>query len=467
MLKTPVHEPTDSEEPKETTPCNRTLWGFPCFWCHKDGRVDLDGQQHISMEAAASGSSVQLIDDSPPSPSAIEEQSQLMDDRLLDEQLPDDFKIANSTVLPGLCPPEDLPPILYRWSNVHSQGINSPTQIVAGMFARSNSVAFSPTELDDESFLGFVKSHVTRTPVSSPFISTFKSLLAPIHRALRNGQGAIISIIDSSQVPTEIFKATPLVEITKTALRKWKGYGEYLIWGEVPASAIAHTFTISMLEEIASDHPDIGEFLQLELIRNRELCNCYLYSDLAANLPPSQDGFAEILDRLTGLLGLRGDIKDLVAREFKQTWTEKFLGQKWEKPEDRDPSVSDPKPQLELELASPTVQVFSVRQSRQMSPIGSDCSYIPTGVSEDTSSSTSDSENSEGSEEIAKCPRRDTPSEGYFSLCDDSSEDDWRRPSHVVDEDVEMGDGNGDGDSENEWPSDEAMLDGAPIHWAT
>lgn len=407
----------------------------------------------MAMEAAT-GSSIPLTDDGPLALSSINDQL----------QVPDDSQPTDPAALPGLCTPDALPPVLYRWSNLNSQGINSPSLIAAGMFANSDSVAFSPTDVDEDTFLGYVKSHVTKAPEKSPFISAFQSLLAPIHRALHNGQDAMISVIDTSQLASEIFKAFPLVELTKTALDNWKGYGEYLIWSDVQASAIACTFTISKLQGIATTHRDIGQFLQLDRIRERHHCSRFLYSDLAANVPPSQDDHAEILDRLTGLLGLCGNVRALVAQEFRHTWTKKFCGLHYEKPEGRAPLLSEDENQHELEFELAPLTGSSVSRPWQLSLALSESSWQPSASEsdDDSWSSITGRENSVGSEEVIKCPRRDTPSD-YFSVCDDSSDEDWRRDSLADYEDVEMSES--DTDCQNEWPSDEEMPEQALIHW--
>lgn len=256
-------ELNELSEARELGPCDGKLWGKPCLWCHEEGLVmsidDLPSLPHSSplgLEASVSGAP-----------------------------------------LPGLCTAKDLPPILYRWSNVHSQGINHRTSIVAGLFANPGVIPYPSTELTGHSFLGFFKAHVTKALVKTPFISAFQSPLAPIHRGLRNGEDARVSIIDTSKLNTDVFKAFPLVELTHTALINWKGYGEFLIWHEVPATAIACTFTLSQLEEIASTHWDIGQFLQLSRIRACRHCTRFLYSDLAVNMPESQDNFASTLDK--------------------------------------------------------------------------------------------------------------------------------------------------------------------------
>lgn len=445
-------EPHGAEAP-ELDVCHGKLWGKPCLWCHQEGLV-------VSADGLAS----------------------------LPYSSPIGLEANTSNVsLPGLCTAKDLPPILYRWSNVNSQGINDRASIVAGLFADPGAVPHPPTDLtsDSNSFLGFVESHVTMAKVKTPFISAFQSPLAPIHRGLRNGRGAHVSIIDTAKLETDVFKAVPLVELTHTVLKNWKGYGEFLIWGEVPAAAIACTFTLSQLEEIASAHRDVGQFLQLDRIRSRRHCTRFLYSDLAVNLPRSADNFASTLDTLMNLLEVPSDVRSSVSRDFLRAWAEKFWGIRYEMPEDRPLAQDDPEYALELSESfqdfsgppggtsenwpsssqdpneapglSRATGVFVVMQTLQSERTPSESSYLPSSSdSGDNSGSSSGQENGpEGEEGEAECSRHDTPSD-VFSVCDDSSEEDWRRgPSS----DEEMS------DAVDEWPSDNEKTAVGPIHW--
>lgn len=372
--------------------------------------------------------------------------------------------MRDSTLPEALQPREKggFPPVLYRWSNINSQGINGPDHMVAGMFLSEN--PFPPKALPEQYFLGMFKSHVTKAPVPTPFISTFQSPLAPIHRSLHNGQGAKVSIIDMSKLSTAVFKAAPLVEHTNTGLPNWKGYGEYLIWHEVPASAIACSFTIKNLEDIASAFTDIGQFLQLHLIKKRHHCTRFLYSDLATGIPKSQDGHITTLERLTTLLGVPDTIKEQVIEDLRHAWTKKFWGLHFEMPEDR--VVHPPNPEYEFELHGSAELLLNSQTGQRQPSRGrslSHSSYRPSVIDADGSSSggASDPPTIRSSEEPeAKCPRRDTPSDGY-SVCDDSSEEDWHRPA--ANDDFETMEE--DQDEDTDWPSDGEISETSPICW--
>jgi hypothetical protein len=165
---------------------------------------------------------------------------------------------------------------------------------------------------------------VTKAKKRTPFISFFRSPLAPIHRGLRNRDGARLFIIDSSKLSHKAFKAAPLVKLTGTAKDKWKGYGEYLIWNEVSTDAIACTVSLTELKRIVSEHSDIGAFLQLRRIQDAQFCRLPLYSDLANHMPKSDDGYAGLLERFTELLGVPRALGGNVANDFTRAWIRNF-----------------------------------------------------------------------------------------------------------------------------------------------
>lgn len=105
-------------------------------------------------------------------------------------------------------PLDKMPPLLYRWSNCDSQGINSKTYYRAGLFCTGE--WFNPEDISKSQFISFFRSHVTKQRISTPFISTANSPLVPIHRAVRSQNGAIVTVIDTSKLNAKVFYAYPL-----------------------------------------------------------------------------------------------------------------------------------------------------------------------------------------------------------------------------------------------------------------
>jgi hypothetical protein len=346
----------------------------------------------------------------------------------------------NHIGLPGLCGVGDVPPpppLLYRWFNDNSQGTNTKTLLVAGWFTTTYPDVISPVELSEREFLDVFAAHVTRIRVPTPFISAFARPLTPVHRALRNRESAKISIIDPRKLPTPVFNARPLAQITGTTVARWKGYGEFAIWGCVPSEAIVCTFDIATLEDIASWHARIRDFLQLSLIETQETCHRGVRRDLRTNLNDiSYDGSRDMLMRLAHLLGVPEEYEEAFATDIHQAWT-LDLGETWRDPEILHDSASSPVLAVPLELHPLSQSTESLARHQSESSI----SYMPPksdggSCSEETSEE--DDDMSQSPE--APCSRRDTPSPEYSVAndTDDSIEDFYRAGRRSGPAEVEM-----------------------------
>ncbi|KAJ5684446.1 uncharacterized protein N7477_000791 [Penicillium maclennaniae] len=402
-----AHIPTDTGN--VPTSLDRSLWGKRCFWCEKEGpRLPLGRNEHMKSDAQTDMSDLKDSQD----PSPTEE---------------DAITPTAHVNLHGHCSFKDLPAVLYRWSNLNSQGINCPAIIRAGLFTLSHSVMFQPKDVSEKEFLEYFKHHVSKERKLTPFISFFKKPLAPIHRGLQNGDGAAVFIIDTEKLSNKAFKAAPLVPLTHTAKPKYKGYGEYLIWGEVHTDAIVCTFTVTKLKKIAHEHPDIAAFLQLPRISARRDCTAILYNELADNKPQSIDGYAGLLEKFTALLGVPENLRGTVAAGFKEAWFDNFRGFEYQAPD--VPGLTD-----EIVEAGEIESHASDAYYEPILPRARSASYVPPADSDsDDSNASSSNERREGEETEAEaeseahCPRWDTP-EAPFSTHDDSSDDDLEMP---------------------------------------
>ncbi|KAE8359460.1 hypothetical protein BDV27DRAFT_168555 [Aspergillus caelatus] len=149
---------------------------------------------------------------------------------------------------------------------------------------------FAPNDIETKEFEQHVVNHASIFEVPTPFISTFRSMLAPIHRAIQKKEGAIITMIDSKKLQTQVYSAQKLVRKV-----------EFLIWGKVHKSAIISSFKVSSLLQVASEHPHIESILQLDVIRTYEKAGRSLHQVLAKGLGQ--------LDHQSGLI-----IGELLAR---------------------------------------------------------------------------------------------------------------------------------------------------------
>ncbi|KAJ6079352.1 hypothetical protein N7467_009105 [Penicillium canescens] len=218
---------------------------------------------------------------------------------------------------------DKVPPLLYRWWNIDSQGTNSKYQFRSGLFC--NRETFNPEDITESEFKAFFRGHVTKQEVASPFISTFSFPLAPIHRALISQKGAMVSIIDTSKVTSKIFYACPLADLYTQLerLRRVSGLGE------IPAEAIVSTLDINTMELIALLNHDINRLLQLQVIRDMPRCNQKLRDVLAMRHKwKSSFQCGLTLRKLLVLLQIPRAYWEDLAPKFARGWGWKYAAEK-------------------------------------------------------------------------------------------------------------------------------------------
>ena len=103
--------------------------------------------------------------------------------------------------IPKLCT------LTYIRFDADSQGLNSNNQFRAGLYREVNT-PISPPAIGPKLKAQFL-SHLTPEKKPSPFISTFENFLPALHRALKSGKDAYISIIDLQQVEKDSRKRLP------------------------------------------------------------------------------------------------------------------------------------------------------------------------------------------------------------------------------------------------------------------
>ena len=341
---------------------------------------------------------------------------------------------------PGQCSSQNIPPLLFRWWNVNSQGTNTRTFFIAGAFSelKSPEEGLKLEQMGREDFLLAFRNHVLRVHVKSPFISTFKSPLAPIHRALRYQDSAVVSVIDPSKLETSLFKATPLAKITETDYSKWSGMGEYEVWESIPSAAIVCTFDINTLLMIAHDNPLIGGFLQLPLIHNSKYCSAPMYIQLARKLE-SHHEHDTALSRLMALLNVPPEYRRQMCNCFKESWLTGFRfnfevpedGSRIEYPYVELPHWSNDMPTYPLpisfacEVDMPEFQL-PITPAARLQRMESEKSYRPPSDGDDSDWISSEEEGQGSQSPEARCPRQDTSS-SVFSVQDHSDSDAPRR----------------------------------------
>jgi hypothetical protein len=262
-----------------------------------------------------------------------------------------------------------IPPLLFRWWNRDSQGLNSKNQFLAGIFRHRE--RFDPKDITGTEFKAFFRRHVTKQEVATPFISTFSFPLAPFHRALTGQKGAMVSIIDTSKVTSKIFYAHPLAAQTRTFTHSWKGYAEYLVWGQIPAEAIVSTLDINSVGLIAQLNRDINRLLQPLIIGKMLRCNQKL-RDILAIRRKGKSSFrcGLTLRKLLVLLQVPRAYWQDFASKFAHCWGWKYAQEKREFLDgvlSKRPYSQDELSDSESEWVMPTPQTTSKKASNGIS----------------------------------------------------------------------------------------------------
>ena len=377
-------------------------------------------------------------------------------------------------------PVEKMPPLLFRWSNRDSQGVNSKTIFVAGLFC--NGEWFNSENLSEDQFESFFRSHVTKQEVKTPFISTFLSPLAPFHRALAGGKGAILTVIDTSKLDAKVFYAHPLAIRTRTLTHSWKGYGEYLIWGRVATDAIAFSVETTRVEDIAQSHRDIGRLLQIPLIRRFLRCNKKLREMLAVKRKaPYKSG--RTFGKLLTFLEVPTIHWEHIASRFTKAWGwvyKKEIALFHSGLRSAPPYLPEELSDSESEGPLPTPQKTPGRIHTEMHFWDSDEDYEPPETDYD-SAETSELEDVDESRSISmsnmtettdedKFSTHETLSSGVFDESDDLGQFSWQVPHQEV---IDLTSDNEDSSSHRalhrDWPSDEDVYPNTPtkVQWNT
>ncbi|CAG8129741.1 unnamed protein product [Penicillium salamii] len=354
-----------------------------CIWCHQDPENDFQ---------------------IPESEGQIE-----------DTEVPDEVPIhipgkqLEEPDLEGLHP-EKIPPLLYRWFNEDSQGENSNEGFISGLFCEEPS--FNREDISDDEFEEHFIHHVTREETPTPFISTSASPLTPIHRAINSDKPASVVVFDTTKLQTPVFYAHPIARHTNTFTQKWKGYGEYLIWGEVPSNAIVFMCPISEVEQLAANHSDINRLLLLRFLREAQFCTRVLWDRLGRKKKPAYKS-GRTFGKSLFLLDFPRLYWEHVAAGFMRYWG-------WTREEDRVNFLKGMKSELpySIELSdseSEEAPIPHFQRSRR-SPPCSDMDFAPPSnfMHSDSSSESEESAQSANESGIMEV-RSETADDEHFS----------------------------------------------------
>ncbi|CRG90011.1 hypothetical protein PISL3812_07052 [Talaromyces islandicus] len=214
----------------------------------------------------------------------------------------------------------EIPPLLWRFSNDDSAGINSKSGYIAYAFTENLGKIPRPEERLEE-FPAWVWSHVNKKRIPSPFISTSMDPLVPLHRALRANKNSIFSLINPGQIePNHIFLMKDLMKQYSIFTRGYYGTKEYIVWGSISRNAILMSLRVDELLEITNQHPDIKETLQLEVISESRTCKTHLFDRLAARTFDCDFQVGKTVGKLLKLLHLQKEYINDVATALNKSW---------------------------------------------------------------------------------------------------------------------------------------------------
>ncbi|KAJ5683590.1 hypothetical protein N7462_006755 [Penicillium macrosclerotiorum] len=434
---------TDHISPQTESQSLVTAHGKVCFWCEREGRLparnDLTDKPTGEEDEEHTGTLPKMHDGSRPPETPLDSTAEVAG-----VHSPLITNLSSPSPMLDLSGTPNLPSILYRWSNDDSQGVNTETLLLGECFAGENAGFYMPENVSQEEFLESFRLHVTNEKVKTPFISTFVGPLAPVHRALHHQKNAKVTIIDPFKVETPIYYAFPLACLTSTLKKgRWMGYGEYEIWGRVPAPAIIRCFQISDLEAIADGDSEIGKFLQLSVMRSHERCSAKLRKSLMKNTDSTADPTG-VVDRLVKSLGVPEKYRKDVASGFQRSWT----------------TLVEEIPRNGRESCTSGLNWVDSSPRARRNSADSSSTYKPSESDDGSCSSTSEetrSRSKSGSSD-AELQAHDTPSPSCpsFSTCDSS---------HVLHDHGILDDEDLDGNpSPSEWPpiDENEALDAMP-----
>ncbi|EZF32701.1 hypothetical protein H109_02309 [Trichophyton interdigitale MR816] len=249
------------------------------------------------------------------------------------------YNLTPSSSLPSplqsVRPDVTPPPLLFRFWDENSGGMNSADKFVAGMWDLEDSTIPIPdhSTIHPRIISTLVRMHLTRINVSSAFISLSTSPLGVFHRALRAGK-ANISILDTSKMKqSHLFSVFPFLRhepimYGSDGKCRYFGQGEWLVWGVIPSEAILTTFSTDTLSSISTEYPSIGKLLQLHLIKNAKFNRAPLVRKLGSKNIMADMHSGRCMGQFLKLLNVPQSHISTLAMLFATKWSWRSPGDK-------------------------------------------------------------------------------------------------------------------------------------------
>ena len=168
-----------------------------------------------------------------------------------------------------------LPPLLWRYHDSSSQGLNSPSGFKSGRNAHARAPSRGPPLCKDLEWIDVLEhlnpSKNSELHIHSPFISTSSRLLWLLRKALSKKEfSGCISLIDSSGLdPKGVYYVPPFHTELKNhcafdnGAQYYKGISEHLIWNEIPPSAIIKTDSLAAFQALVNANEALETLLRL------------------------------------------------------------------------------------------------------------------------------------------------------------------------------------------------------------
>lgn len=234
------------------------------------------------------------------------------------------------SVRPDITPP----PLLFRFWDENSGGMNSANKFIAGMWDQDTTAPIPDhSTIHPRIVSTLVRMHLTRINVSSAFISLSTSPLGVFHRALRAGK-ANISILDTSKMnQSHLFSVFPFLRhepimYGSDGKSRYFGQGEWLVWGIIPSEAIITTFSTDTLFSISTEYPSIGKLLQLHLIKKAKFNRAPLTRKLGSKNVMSDVHSGRCMGQFLKLLNVPQSHISTLAMLFATKWSWRSPGDK-------------------------------------------------------------------------------------------------------------------------------------------
>lgn len=218
------------------------------------------------------------------------------------------------------------PQIVFRFYNDNSSGTNGPTGMRAGLFQDSRAKVASPPGIDSEAFRKEAAKHFSWTREPTPFISTYKSILPVLHRALLSTIEASIAVIDLQTVGkqgnhSKVYDGAHIMK--RLGLRQeahgYRAISEWLVWGMIEKDAIVATFSIKHLRKFLAGSPDVCIVLRFPAIESSKNAKEYR-EKLEGNANQVGRASGRVVGKYLAFTGIPPSYIEKAAKKIARDW---------------------------------------------------------------------------------------------------------------------------------------------------